>query len=134
MIKGFTTGAWDLLHVGHLIFLEECKNYCDHLLVGLHLDPSKERKVKQKPVQSVYERLMQLKACKYIDSVMVYETERELETILRNSHIDIRFLGTDYDGDKSITAEDAVPIHYIDRNHDYSSTELKERIRNDKTC
>jgi len=128
MKKGFVCGAWDLLHTGHILLLQECRNYCDYLLVGLHVDPSIERADKNKPIQSIYERLMQLEACDYVDEVIVYETERELETILRNSHIDVRFLGSDYDGSQPITAEDAVQTKVIDRNHPYSSTELRKRI------
>ena len=133
MRKGFVCGAFDLLHVGHLILLEKCKDNCDYLLVGLHVDPSIERKSKNKPIQSIFERLMQLKSCKYVDGVIIYETEKELEVILRNSGIDIRFLGSDYDGSQPITAEDAVQTKVIERNHNYSSTELVERIKNGRT-
>jgi len=131
MKKGFVAGAWDLLHAGHILLLKECDEKCDYLVVALHIDPSVERKEKSKPVQSVYERLIQLKGCRYIDEILIYETEEELETILRSSDIDIRFLGSDYVG-KNITAEKVVPIHIIDRCHNYSSTELKERIKNDR--
>jgi glycerol-3-phosphate cytidylyltransferase len=133
MRKGFVCGAFDLLHVGHLILLEKCKDECDYLLVGLHVDPSIERKSKNKPIQSIFERLMQLKSCKYVDGVIIYETEKELEVILRNFGIDIRFLGSDYDGTMLITAEDAVQTKVVERNHNYSSTELIERIKNGRT-
>ena len=130
MTKGFICGSWDLLHVGHLILLEKCKDKCDYLLVGLHVDPNVERRGKNKPIESIFERLMRLKSCKFVDGVIIYQTEAELEVILRNMDIDIRFLGTDYNGEKKITAEDAVEICYIDRNHNYSTTELRERIKN----
>jgi glycerol-3-phosphate cytidylyltransferase len=128
MKKGFVCGAWDLLHAGHILLLEECKGRCDYLLVGLHVNPRLERVDKNEPIQSIFERQLQLKACKFVDGIVVYETERELETILRNFHIDVRFLGSDYDGMKPITAEDAVQTKVIDRHHNYSSTELRERI------
>jgi len=131
MKKGFVCGAWDLLHTGHILLLEECTKHCDQLLIGLHVDPSIEREEKNKPTQSIYERLVQLRGCKYVDGIVVYETEEELSTILRSSDIDIRFLGSDYDDDKDkeVTAMDAVEIIIIDRKHNYSSTELKERLK-----
>jgi len=131
MKKGFVCGAWDLLHAGHILLLEECASRCDYLLVGLHVDPSIERKDKNKPIQSVYERMTQLKGCAYVSGLVIYETEKELETILNSSDIDVRFLGSDYDNDKDkeITDINAVEIEIIDRHHNYSSTELKERIR-----
>ena len=128
--RGFICGAFDLLHSGHILALKEAKGYCDYLVVGLHIDPSIERKGKTKPIQSILERYIQLKGCKYVDNVIVYETEKDIEIILHNFHIDIRFLGTDYTTeDKEITGGDIVPIHYILRNHPYSSTSLKERAR-----
>jgi glycerol-3-phosphate cytidylyltransferase len=129
---GITAGSWDLLHAGHILFLKECRRNCSELVVGLLVDPSIERSNKNKPVQSIYERVLQLKACKYVDDVVVYESERELETILTNGHFDIRFMGTDHEGGK-ITAENAVPIEFIPRTHNYSSTELVERIKNGRT-
>jgi len=128
-MKGFVCGSWDLLHAGHIILLSQCKLYCDDLVVGLHVNPQSEREGKNKPTQSIYERTLQLRGCKYVDKIIVYETEEELKTILRSSGIDIRFLGSDYDGTKDITAEDAVPIKYLERCHNYSSTELKERLK-----
>jgi glycerol-3-phosphate cytidylyltransferase len=140
-VVGFTAGAFDLLHAGHLIFLERCKLKCDVLIVGLHVNPQLERKEKNKPVQSVLERTIQLQGCKFVDMIMPYETEEDLKTILLTSDIDVRFLGSDYlkkvhplgmletpDSDK-ITAKDIVPICYIPRKHNYSTTELRRRIK-----
>jgi len=130
MKRGFVCGAWDLLHAGHILLLRECAKNCDFLIVGLHVDPSIERKDKTKPIQSIYERMIQLRGCEYVGLVVVYETEEELETILKSSHLDIRFLGSDYTGKpKTITAEDSVPMKIINRCHKYSSTELKERLK-----
>ena len=131
-MTGFITGSWDLLHTGHILALRECKQHCDYLVVGLHVDPSIQRNDKNKPIQSVYERMIQLEGCAYVDEIIVYEKESELATILWTSDIDIRFLGSDYLKNKLITAEKAVPIHFIDRHHNYSSTELRERIKNGK--
>lgn len=130
---GFTCGAFDLLHAGHLLFLAECKRRCDFLLVGLHVDPSKERKGKNTPAESLLEREIRLNACKFVNDIIVYETEEELEIILRNirlqgQRINVRFLGEEYTR-HDITAEDAVTIEFIPRNHPFSSSELRRRIK-----
>lgn len=130
--KGFICGAWDLLHAGHVLALEECKKHCGMLIVGLHVNPQIERPEKNAPIQSIYERVTQLKACKYVDGIIIYETEAELETILYQNNFNVRFLGADYDENKPITAKDAVQIEKIGRHHNYSSTQLRERIKNGK--
>ena len=91
MIKGFTAGSWDLLHAGHVIFLQKCKELCDSFVVGLHIDPSIERSYKNKPIQTVFERYIQLRP--FCDEIIPYETEKELEYILRVNKYDRRFLG-----------------------------------------
>lgn len=130
-MTGITAGSWDLLHTGHAIFLRECKRHCDYLVVGLLVDPSIERDWKNKPVQTIFERMTQLLACKYVDNVIVYESESELETILYNGKFGIRFMGSDHEKGH-ITAREAVEIKFIDRHHNYSTTELRERIENEK--
>jgi glycerol-3-phosphate cytidylyltransferase len=125
---GFIASAFDFLHAGHLLSLREMKRHCDYLIVGLHVDPSKEHKDKNKPVESLLERQLRLRACKYVDEIIVYETERDLEIILANMYIDKRFLGSEYKN-KHITGENLVPITFIDRAHDYSSSGLRERIK-----
>jgi len=132
MIKGIIAGQFDLLHAGSILALRDCKDYCDHLTVALHIDASKQREGKAKPVQSVLERFIQLKACKFVDDIIPYETEEDLTTILLNWDFGVRFLGSDYLERKDITAEGAVPIKYLSRLHHYSSTELKERIKKQK--
>ncbi len=115
MKVGFVCGAFDLLHAGHVHFLKECKKDCDYLIVGLQVDPSKERREKNKPVESILERKIKLNACKYVDKIVIYETESDLELIFKYFDIDIRFLGSDYrDTGKPITNENALPIIYID--------------------
>jgi glycerol-3-phosphate cytidylyltransferase len=130
---GITFSTFDLLHPGHVIFLRECKKLCEYLLVGLHVDPSVERATKNSPVQTVYERYVQLKGCTYVDDIIPYQTELDLLNILKTNPIDVRFLGTDYiDVDrKSITGwgYGNIVTHFINRDHSYSSTELRKRIK-----
>lgn len=128
--RGFVCSAFDLLHAGHYLMLKECKQNCGHLTVGLHVNPQLERREKNKPVQSIVERQIQLRGCRYVDDIIIYETEKDLEDILNNFQFDIRFLGADYkDGRKHITNPNACPIYYNSRNHSFSSTELRERIK-----
>lgn len=118
MKTGFVAGAFDLLHAGHIYLLKQCKKKCDYLIVGLHVDPSEERKNKNKPVETLLERQIRLESCKYVDKWIIYETEDDLSLIFKYLKPNIRFLGTDYTtnlGDpKPITDKDAVPIEYIE--------------------
>lgn len=135
-VIGFTCGAFDLLHVGHVHLLATCKSKCDLLFVGLHTDPTIDRPTtKNKPVQSTFERFMQLEANKHVDAVIPYDTENDLLNILGTVGIDVRFLGSDYEG-KSITGADlckqlGIRIEYIPRMHSFSSTDLRQRILSD---
>jgi len=129
---GVVFGAWDLFHAGHVAFLRECKSNCDILVVGLHVDPSVERSWKNKPVQSVYERWEQLNACKFIDKVIPYETEQDLLNMLTTYNFDVRFLGSDYSGKTDYTGFEVVPEIFVERHHSYSTTELRDRIKNAK--
>jgi len=134
MVIGFTCSAFDLLHPGHIAMLKECKEHCDYLIVGLHTDPSIDRpKEKNKPVQSVYERYAQLRACKYVDEIIPYETEYDLINLLCIENIDIRFVGEEY-SDTYLTGQDIcekrnISIIYNSRKHKYSSTELRSRLK-----
>src|SRR3990167_444944 len=111
---GFIAGAFDLLHVGHVHLLKQCKMQCELLIVGLHVDPSVERKGKNKPIESVLEREIKLDACRFVDKIIVYETEEDLSIIFKYYRINVRFLGSDYLEDiLPITDKDAVPIEYI---------------------
>jgi len=129
MKVGFTCGAFDLLHAGHITMLEECKQNCDYLIVGLQTDPSIDRKDKNKPVQSLLERQIQLKGCKYVDDVYVYTTEEDLYNMLSTLKIDIRFIGMDWFG-KNFTGRDieGIEIYYNQRKHKLSSSSLRTRI------
>ena len=131
MIKGFVCGAFDLLHAGHIHMLKQCKRKCNYLIVGLHVDPSIERPKKNKPVESLLERQIKLRACKYVDQIIIYEKEDDLKLIFAYFEPDVRFLGSDYndpDHYKPITDKYRVPIEYIN-SIPITSSELRERIK-----
>ena len=124
---GFTCSCFDLLHAGHIAMLAEAKSVCDYLVVGLQTDPSLDGR-KPKPVQSVYERYLQLSGCKYVDKIIPYDTESDLIDLLNTQKIDIRIVGEDYDF-KEFTGKGWHPIHYNSRGHGWSSSYLKQRVR-----
>ena len=130
---GFTCSTFDLFHAGHLLMLEEAKKQCDYLIVGLQTDPTIDRPdTKNKPVQSVFERYEQLKACKYIDEILVYETEDDLVNILLSYPIDVRILGQEYE-DKNFTGRyectaRGIEFHFNKREHNFSTSELRQRV------
>jgi glycerol-3-phosphate cytidylyltransferase len=154
MIIGFTCGAFDLLHAGHIAMLKECKEHCEYLIVGLHTDPTIDRPTtKNKPVQSIYERYLQLKGCEYVDDIIPYDTEQDLENLLCIEDISIRFLGEEYNNSgiditgesicnernitiyftsrkhgESICNERNITIYFTSRKHTFSSSELRNRI------
>jgi len=97
MKVGFTCSTFDLFHAGHVIMLKEAKTQCDYLIVGLQTDPTIDRKEKNEPVQSIFERYVQLQACKYVDEVVVYATEKDLVDILLAYPINVRILGNEYE-------------------------------------
>jgi glycerol-3-phosphate cytidylyltransferase len=112
--------------------LEEAKRQCDYLIVGIQADPTLDRAAKNKPVQSIIERQIQVKACKYVDEVVIYTTEKELEDILKTLPIDIRILGEEY-LDKEFTGKEiclkrGIRFHYNKRDHSFSSTDLRKRV------
>ena len=126
---GVTFSCWDLLHAGHHIFLEDIKKQCDILIVGLQTDPTIDRPNKNKPVQTLDEREIQLKSNRYVDFYFIYDTEQSLYQSLKDLQPNVRFLGDDYIG-KSFTGSD-LPIKVIFHprsEHKYSSTNLRQRI------
>ena len=126
--QGFTCGAFDLLHAGHIVMLEEAKSNCDYLIVGLQTDPSIDRENKNKPVQTVYERYVQLNAVKYVDEIIPYDTEQSLLDLLQSQKIDIRFIGEDY-RDMEFTGMDLpIEVFYTSRQHSFSSSSLRKLI------
>lgn len=132
MIIGFTCGAFDLLHPGHIFMLAECKKQCDRLIVGLHTNPTFDRPWKNSPVQTTYERFVQLSSCKHVDGVVPYDTERDLVNIMSTLTIHKRFVGIEYYGTQitgqDIAEEREIEIVYTERWHDYSSSELRGRF------
>lgn len=125
---GFTCSTFDLFHAGHIIMLKEAKSVCDYLIVGLQTDPTIDREWKNTPVQTVFERFVQLEACKYVDEIVPYTTEKELLDILQSYPIDVRILGEEYI-DKQFTGFD-LPMakHFNRRRHTFSTTELRQRV------
>ena len=132
MRVGITFSAFDLLHAGHIAMLREAKEQCDYLVAGLQLDPTIDRPEKNKPVQTIVERYTQLKGVKYIDEIIPYNTEKDVEDILEMYHIDVRILGEEY-RDKDFTGKDIcrkrdIDIHFNKRDHRFSSSDLRRRV------
>lgn len=127
-LVGFLASAFDLLHAGHCLILKEAKERCDHVVAALQTDPTIDRPEKNKPVQSLEERRIQLEACKYVDEIVQYDTEHDLATILKDIRPDIRFLGSEYQGRKVTGGEYCEVLYFHDRSHNYSSSGLRQRI------
>jgi len=128
MKVGFTASTFDLLHAGHVTMLSEAKTVCNYLLVGLHVNPNEERSKKNKPIQTLVERYIQLKAISFVDEIIPYEKENDLLDILKMYQIDIRIIGEEY-RDKEFTGKNLdMQIHYNKRRHDFSSSLLRERV------
>jgi glycerol-3-phosphate cytidylyltransferase len=129
---GFVASAFDLLHAGHVTMLREAKTQCDYLICALQVDPSVDRETKNKPIQTLVERYIQLQAVRYVDEIVCYQTEKDLEDILEIFPIDIRFLGEEYK-DKDFTGREickkrGIQIHFNKRDHRFSSSELRKRL------
>ena len=130
---GITCSTFDLLHAGHIIMLEDCKKHCDFLICALQVDPTIDREEKNKPVQSLVERYIQLNGVKYVDQIIPYSTEKELEEIFKSLKLDVRIIGEEYK-EKNYTAKDIcikrnIEIVYNKREHDFSSSELRQRVK-----
>tara|TARA_B100000900_G_C20575800_1_gene715275 strand:+ start:802 stop:1209 length:408 start_codon:yes stop_codon:yes gene_type:complete len=130
---GFTCSTFDLLHAGHIQMLREAKEQCDYLICGLQVDPSKDRESKNSPVQSLVERYTQLNAVQYVDEIIPYETEKDLEDLLQMYNIDVRILGEEYKDQtftgRAICAKRGIELHYNKRDHRFSSSDLRERVK-----
>ena len=125
---GFTCGSFGLLHAGHVLMLEEAKKQCDHLIVAVQTDPSIDRPHKNQPVQTVEERTTVLRGIKYVDEIRTYTTEKDLYDMLFLIGPDIRILGADWEG-KSFTGDDLpFKVFYNSRGHEWSSSELRQRV------
>ena len=127
-VVGFTCSTFDLFHAGHVVMLQEGKSLCDYLVVGLLTDPTIDRaETKNKPVQSVMERYLQLAACKYVDEIIPFESEKDLVDLILTINPDIRIVGEEYTGTDH-TGVGLCPIHYNKRRHSFSTTQLRERV------
>ena len=130
---GITFSTFDMLHAGHIAMLSEAKNHCDYLICGLQTDPTIDRPTeKNPPVQSIVERQIQLSACRYVDEVVVYQTEEDLVDLLLILPIDVRILGVEY-CDKDFTGREAGAMRGIElvfngRDHSFSSSSLRRRV------
>jgi glycerol-3-phosphate cytidylyltransferase len=137
MKYGFTCSSFDLLHAGHIQMLREAKEKCDYLIVGLQTDPTIDRPSKNKPIQTVVERYTQLKAVGYVDEIIPYSTEQDLEDILSMYHIDIRILGIEYKDTnftgKEICEKRDIKLYFNERSHRFSSSDLRARVCKDLT-
>jgi len=129
---GITFSAFDLLHAGHIKMLEEAKRQCDYLIVGLQTDPTIDRPNKNRPIQTVVERYIQLKACVFVDEVVPYTTEQDLEDILHAFKIDVRILGDEYKEQnftgRSYCEEKGIVLYYNSRDHRFSSSGLRKTV------
>nr|WP_315184805.1 adenylyltransferase/cytidyltransferase family protein [uncultured Flavobacterium sp.] len=132
MKTGITFSAFDLLHAGHIKMLEEAKRHCDYLIVGLQTDPTIDRPNKNKPTQSVVERYIQLKGCKFVDEVVPYATEQDLEDILQSFQIDMRIVGDEYKEKdftgRSYCEEKGIELYFNTRDHRFSSSSLRKEV------
>jgi glycerol-3-phosphate cytidylyltransferase len=127
---GLTASTFDLFHAGHSVMLMEAKQLCDYLIVGLLVDPTKDRPdTKNKPIQSVFERYIQISSCKYIDEIIPFESENDLVDMILTINPDIRIVGEEYKGTEH-TGLGLCPIHYNKRRHSFSTSELRTRIQN----
>ena len=137
MKVGFTCSTFDLLHAGHIIMLREAKEQCDYLICGLQIDPSIDRPEKNSPIQTVVERYTQLKGVVYVDEIIPYATESDLEDILSRYPIDIRVLGEEYRRGKTFTGKDIctktdIELYFNKRDHRFSSSDLRRRVCDEK--
>lgn len=133
MKVGITFSTFDLLHAGHIAMLREAKTQCDYLIVGLQSDPTIDRpRTKNSPVQTMFERYLQLKAVKYVDEIIPYQTENDLVDILQTLPIDVRILGKEYKDQmftgREVCQQRGIALYYNNRDHRFSSTDLRDRI------
>jgi len=132
MKTGIAFSAFDLLHAGHVKMLEEAKLHCDYLIVGLQTDPTLDRPTKNKPTQTIVERYIQLKACKFVDEVVPYATEHDLEDILKSFAIDIRIVGDEYKNrdftGRDYCEEKGIELYFNTRDHRFSSSSLRQEV------
>lgn len=129
-MRGFVCSAFDLLHSGHIAMLEEARSQCDYLIVGLHTDPTIDRPNKNKPVQTSFERFIQLKGCKFVDEIIPYDTEEDLVNLLQIINPDVRFIGEEYRGTEFTGNKLPIKMIYTSRRHNFSTSNLRKRCQN----
>ena len=130
---GITFSTFDMLHAGHIAMLSEAKNHCDYLICGLQTDPTIDRPdTKNHPIQSIVERQIQLAACRYVDEVVVYQTEQDLIDLLLILPLDVRILGVEYEekdfSGRSECYDRGIEIVFNGRDHSFSSSSLRRRV------
>lgn len=131
-IIGFACGIFDVFHIGHVLMLEECKNNCDYLVVALNRAEHIDKKInpnKQRPIFSIDERQKVMESCRFVDEVITYNGEDELELLLNSGRFQVRFLGEDYRGKRITEPNLPIPIVFIDRSHGWSSSRIKQLIK-----
>lgn len=132
MKYGITFSTFDLLHAGHVQMLREAKDQCDYLICGLQMDPSLDRAEKNAPVQTVVERYTQLKGLRYVDEIIPYNNEKDVEDILTMYDIDVRVLGEEYREldftGKDICKKRGIQLYFNKRDHRFSSSDLRKRV------
>jgi len=136
MKVGFTCSTFDLLHAGHVQMLREAKSVCDYLIVGLQIDPTIDRNEKNKPIQTIVERYIQLQSVKYVDELITYSTEKDLEDILAMYKLDIRIMGVEY-RNKDFTGKDlcrkrGIQLYFNQRDHRFSTSDLRARVKDNE--
>ncbi|MFL2511044.1 MAG: adenylyltransferase/cytidyltransferase family protein [Candidatus Neomarinimicrobiota bacterium] len=127
-IRGITFGSFDLCHYGHALMFEECKQYCDYLIVGVQSDPSIDRPEKNLPIQSHTERMGIVSSLKFVDEVIPYNTESDLIKVLKEINPDVRILGADHEGTEYTGHELPIKCIFNTRDHGYSTSELRKRV------
>jgi glycerol-3-phosphate cytidylyltransferase len=137
MIVGFTASTFDLLHAGHVAMLREAKEQCDYLICGLQVDPSVDRAEKNKPIQTLVERYIQLSGIKYVDEIVCYQTEEDLKDILELYDINTKIMGEEY-RNKDFTGKDickrrGIQLYFNKRDHRFSSSDLRRRVAESET-
>lgn len=133
---GLVAGVFDMLHPGHVTMLAECRKSCESLIVALQTDPTLDRSSKHRPVQTTYERYTQLAACRHVSTIIPYDTEKDLENMLGILDYDVRFVGIEYFHQEitgiSVMLARGKEVVYTNRDHDYSSSDFRKRIRNEE--
>jgi glycerol-3-phosphate cytidylyltransferase len=125
---GFTCGAFDLLHAGHVLMLKEARQQCDYLIVGVQSNPNFDRPYKNQPIQSYEERITMVKAIRYVGEVVLYDTEEDLCGLLQRLKPEVRIVGADWEGKKFTGSHLPIEIYFNSRDHGWSTSDLRQRV------